>query len=224
MIQFIECVVIPYVVMNRQKLGLSHRQKALAIFDLFAAHRCQSVLDLLKRSGICVIFIPGGCTGELQPLDVSVNDYFKKQLKNCFSEWYASKIQDCLSEGSDIADITVDLRTSVLKLIHARWLIKIHSDLAQHSSVITDGFVKSGIQEAVANSGRQVVRLLETEVEEQHDCDVAEDVDDLNVAEENESEQDTGNTGSMNEHEVHQDDLPAAERQNVFDFVRAMLK
>lgn len=113
------------------------------------------MLDLLHKNGICVIFIPGGCIGELQPLDISVNDY-KKQLKNCFSNWYVSKIQQSLSSGTDVADISVDLRTSVLKPVHARWLIKTHADLAQQSTVITDGFTKSGIQEHVEKSGRQV--------------------------------------------------------------------
>jgi len=106
-------------------MGLSHRQKALAIFDLFAA-RCQAVLDLLKRNGICVIFIPGGCTGELQPLDLTVNDYYKKQLKNCFSDWYASKIHQNLANANDVTDVDIDLRTSVVKPVHARWLMQIH--------------------------------------------------------------------------------------------------
>lgn len=91
---------------------------------IYIAHRCQTVLDLLHKNGICVIFIPSGCTGERQPLDISVNDYYKKQLKNCFYNVYASKIQ----QGTDVADISVDLRTSVLKPVHARWFIKTHVD------------------------------------------------------------------------------------------------
>ena len=40
-----------------------------------------------------------GCTGELQPLYVSVNDMFKKKLKNSFSSLYAEQVSSDLSTG-----------------------------------------------------------------------------------------------------------------------------
>ena len=42
---------------------------ALAIFDVFQAHRCDSVLKKLNSYNIREVFVPAGCTGELQPLD-----------------------------------------------------------------------------------------------------------------------------------------------------------
>lgn len=55
---------------------------ALAIFDVFTAHCCSSVRTKLQTHNIHQVFIPAGCTGELQPLDVGVNQEFKQLMKN----------------------------------------------------------------------------------------------------------------------------------------------
>ena len=77
MLEYIECVIIPYVVETRNELDLPEDQPALAIFDVFAAHRCASVLEKLQSNNIHQIFVQASCTGELQPLDVGVNDRLK---------------------------------------------------------------------------------------------------------------------------------------------------
>ena len=55
----------------RYALDLPEDQTALAIFDVFAAHQCGSVLEKLQSNNIYQVFVPAGCTGELQPLDVT---------------------------------------------------------------------------------------------------------------------------------------------------------
>jgi hypothetical protein len=60
------------------------KQPALAVFDVFAAHRVNSFLTKLERAGIKVKFIPGGCTRELQPLVLSGNAQFKDAVKTQF--------------------------------------------------------------------------------------------------------------------------------------------
>ena len=64
--------MLPYVVETRKRMELAHDISAVAIMNVFAAHRCQAVLDYLEANHIKPIFVP-----ELQPLDVSVNDMFK---------------------------------------------------------------------------------------------------------------------------------------------------
>ena len=85
MIRYIEEVIAPYVRVVRESLGLSENHPALAVFDVFAAHRSQSVLDSLKTHHIKYVFVPAGCTGELQPLDLTFNDPFKREMKDCFT-------------------------------------------------------------------------------------------------------------------------------------------
>ena len=65
MLEYLDCVTIPYVVETRNALDLPEDQPALAIFDLFATHRCSSVLEKLQCNNIHQVFIPACCTGKL---------------------------------------------------------------------------------------------------------------------------------------------------------------
>ena len=49
MLHFIDCVIVPYVQTTRESLGLDKDHFALALFDVFASHRCESVLQALEK-------------------------------------------------------------------------------------------------------------------------------------------------------------------------------
>ena len=53
----------------------------LLVMDLFKSHNTQEIKDWLRTHGIVPSLVPGGCTGLVQPLDVSVNRPFKDILK-----------------------------------------------------------------------------------------------------------------------------------------------
>ena len=92
MLHFIESVIVPYVQSTKERLGLEKDNFALVHFDIFAAHRCDSILQSLERNHIKCIFIPANCTGELQLLDLTVNQVFKQELKACFIRWLAELV------------------------------------------------------------------------------------------------------------------------------------
>lgn len=134
---------------TRSELGLANDHPALAIFDVFQAHRCDSVLDALRQHHIHQVFVPAACTGELQPLDVSVNAQFKREMKDNFSRWYADEVKKGLDRGVKFQDLKVDLRASIIKPLHANWLILAISKLQSNSDIITRGFEKTGILDSV---------------------------------------------------------------------------
>ena len=96
MLQCLDNVIIPYFAATRRELGLPDDHVGLAIFDVFAAHRCDSVLKKLSSNHIHQIFVPALRTGELQPLDQSVNDEFKVLMKDSFVRWYAHEVETAL--------------------------------------------------------------------------------------------------------------------------------
>ena len=104
-------------------MDLPDDQPALAIFDVFAADHSYRDLDMLKSNNIHQIFIPASCTRELQPLDIGINDQFKTLLKQEFSRWYANAVQEEMRMGVEISEIKVDLRASLMKPLHANWLM-----------------------------------------------------------------------------------------------------
>ena len=60
------------------------------MFDVFAAHRIDSVLKLLEAHNIKCVFIPASCTDNL---DKVVNKAFKAKLKEEFNHWYAGEVE-----------------------------------------------------------------------------------------------------------------------------------
>ena len=73
----LDTILCPYMTEQRKLLNLESDATGLCIFDVFACHRCQQFLKKLHDCGIKHVFVPAGCTGLLQPLDISVNDPYK---------------------------------------------------------------------------------------------------------------------------------------------------
>ena len=94
---------------TRQDLELADDHCALAIFDVFHAHRCDSLLKKLSSNNIHQVFVPAGCTGDLQPLDLSVNEEFKAAMKSNFSRWYADEVKQALDNGISLENLNIDL-------------------------------------------------------------------------------------------------------------------
>ena len=47
---------------------------------------------MLEDLDIDTVFVPANCSGELQPLDLSVNKPVKDFLRAKFQDWYANEI------------------------------------------------------------------------------------------------------------------------------------
>ena len=61
------------------------------LYGMFSAHLTQGVSDAVKATNTDVAVIPGGLTGILQPLDVSINKPFKDGLRKRWMHWMATE-------------------------------------------------------------------------------------------------------------------------------------
>ena len=59
-------------------------------------------------------------------------------MKDCFINWYSDKL------AAD-PDTVVDLALSVVKPLHAKWLIHAMASLSECTSLIKSGFDKAGL-------------------------------------------------------------------------------
>jgi hypothetical protein len=76
-----EEVMIEWIAKILTPFALRHGiQRICLILDSFTVHRSESVRQMLMDHGISVVYIPGGMTAELQPLDVGVNGPFKHYI------------------------------------------------------------------------------------------------------------------------------------------------
>ena len=93
---------------------------ALAIFDVFKAHRGDRLLALLKKNGVSVVFVPASCTDKLQPLDQTINKKYKEEIKKHFQFWYSEMIagqqlrDKNVTEDDECQSVKIDLKTYML--------------------------------------------------------------------------------------------------------------
>ena len=153
MTRYVEMVLEPWLECCREELALSPTQRALVVLDVYKAHRTSDVLGVLKEAGFELVFVPGNCTSELQPLDVAVNSRFKAVLKERFTVWYADRVQSAIrSHPSDVQDaiesVQPDLRLSVMKPLHAQWITEAFDTVQQNTDIVRNGWLQSGITSA----------------------------------------------------------------------------
>ena len=92
-------------------------------------------------------YVPAAYTDQLQPLDLPLNKQYKYELKLKYNQWYANQVTTQLddSEDPDMLKVQIDTRTSVIKPLHAAWLIEVHQQMSTRSDPIPDGFKTAGL-------------------------------------------------------------------------------
>ena len=137
---------MPYIQNERQKLG-SESQKALLIYDVFRGQTTDRSLDALKENNIVASKVPPNMTHLYQPLDLTVNKSVKDFMKQKFGEWFSRQNNIGLENGQELDNIEIDYRLSVLKPLHANWLISLYNYMssAECKEIILSGWKKSGI-------------------------------------------------------------------------------
>ena len=150
MLRYVDTVLKPYIQYVRNRLEKPD-QKALLILDVFAAHRVATVMRKVEDAGFVLLYVPAACTDKLQPLDLLINKPFKEALKGAFHKWYSNEVVSQMSamedEGGEanMSAVRVDLRLSVIKPMHAQWLIEAHKAISQKGALIKESFVKAGL-------------------------------------------------------------------------------
>ena len=70
---YIQKITCPYIEETRKRLKLATDHRAVCTFDNFKAQCTDRILKILEDNNIDIVFVLANCTGELQPMDLSVN-------------------------------------------------------------------------------------------------------------------------------------------------------
>ena len=97
---------------------------------------------MLEENNIHSVLIPPAFTGELQPMDISVNKVVKSFIRNKFSEWYAEQAMELFYNDDDDP---VDLSTVRMKCVGAQWMVALYEYLTNNPHVIVHGFRHAGM-------------------------------------------------------------------------------
>ena len=112
----------------------------------------EPVKQKMKENHIFFVRVPVNMTNIFQPLDLTVNGSFKSLMKRKFTEWYSKETGKQLEENVPIEDIEIKLKVSVLKPLHASWLMEAYNHLTSSAvrEIIANGWKSAGITEAVS--------------------------------------------------------------------------
>ena len=145
----LENVIIPYVEKQRVSLNLDFDHPALLIMDVFKGQMTCAVRKLLNENHILMEKVPANLTYLFQPLNVQggPNGYVKRFMKKKFTLWYSDHVIRALDEGKDIKDVKISLKLSIVKPLHAKWLIEMynHMTASEGRDVCLKGWKVAGI-------------------------------------------------------------------------------
>ena len=109
---------------------------------------------MLEDLNVYTAFVPANCSGELQPLDLSVNKPVKDFLRAKFQDWYANEIlgsyEGELAGGSTLEPVKFPM--SRMKPLGAQWLIQMYEYMIAHPEIMKNGFRTVGIVDKLHDS------------------------------------------------------------------------
>ena len=191
MIEYITGVIVPFVEQKRDDLELDKDHAAVAIFDHFKGQLTEKVTQLLEENNIHSVLIPAAYTGDLQPMDISVNKALKSFMRKKFSEWYAEQVTELYCNGEDDP---VDLSSALMKCLGARWIEQAIEYLADNPHFIVSGFRHAGIYAAL--------EILDNDVDELPDYDNTSAESDCDLYDENQLSQNECTSDSTAKHHL----------------------
>ena len=72
--------------------------------DEFTGQMTGPVLEKLRDNKILLVRVPANMTNIFQPLDLTVNGFFKALMKKKSTEWYSKQIANELEKGTPLND------------------------------------------------------------------------------------------------------------------------
>ena len=86
-----------------------------------------------------------------QPLDLIVSKFAKDFMKGMFSTWFSRQISLGLENGVELDDIEVEYRLSLLKPLHAKYLVELYNHMStdEGKEIVANGRKKAGIFDAI---------------------------------------------------------------------------
>ena len=138
----------------------TERQRALLVLDSFSAHLTPAVKRKFKEINTVPVVIPGGCTSQVQPLDVCLNKPFKSHIRHYWSEYVISESRSLLPYQK--------VRPPTKQLV-ASWVSAGLRELQEKPDMVSRSFAACGI------AGSKPADMRPTELLEGQDCSDSED-------------------------------------------------
>lgn len=140
-IEYIQRIIVPYYQKQAEDKKIDYgEQHAILLLDVW--HRDKTFLDFMaqKFPRIHLVFVPGGCTGLIQPCDVFIQRPFKHALLQQFSKWAAQEVLNELSKGKTAEDIRLDLSITRVREVSCSWILFAWTKVMQMTEMMETGW------------------------------------------------------------------------------------
>ena len=101
----------------------------MLLFDVFKGQITDKATKFIEDNNCVIVHVPNNMTDHVQQFDLNVNCHTKEFLKQKFECWYAEQIINQPEGGSSVYDAKAPLKLSIVKLIHAKWLLSLYDHL-----------------------------------------------------------------------------------------------
>jgi hypothetical protein len=119
----VDNIIAPYFEKTKVALNLLPEQCSVWKIDCWSVHKSVEFLGWMKKNhaNIIVIFVPGGCTGIWQPLDVGVQRVMKLSIKRSAHRDIVDEVSAQIASGTN--EIRLDVTLSTLRDRAVRWVV-----------------------------------------------------------------------------------------------------
>ena len=140
---YVNEILVPFFMRQCEEMKLSYfDQHFILIVDVW--HRDKDWLEFMsvEYPRIHLVFVPGGCTGEIQPCDVFIQRPFKHALLTQFSQWAAQQVLNELAKGTCAIDVKLDFAIGSVRDQSCAWILVAWSKIKSMKSMMMDGWAK----------------------------------------------------------------------------------
>jgi hypothetical protein len=145
----VDNIIAPYFDRTKEELGLPPSQCSIWKIDCWSVHKSDEFVTWMKKNhnSIIIIFVPGGCTGVWQPLDVGIQRILKLSLKRSAHHDVVKEVSDQISAREDIK---LDTTIGTLSDRSVGWIANAMKDINDKDLtkkvcfilIACDGFIK----------------------------------------------------------------------------------
>lgn len=168
-LKWIDVILLPWKKKQIELLNLPTSQKMILKIDLHYSHKDKDVLQHLEANNIVPVFIPGGCTNELQELDVAVNKLFKDAVRKAFRDYCHRSFNHWINVLENTPETFVfNLRMSALKPKMTSYVTRglLALQTPEMRKAIQDSFSGAGRLEVCRSPERLVVARAASQEDE----------------------------------------------------------
>ncbi|KAJ7604624.1 hypothetical protein B0H17DRAFT_1120943 [Mycena rosella] len=130
-------VIAPYFERVKKELGLPESQMSIWKIDCWSVHKSKEFMAWMKlhHPRIIVIFVPGGCTGLWQPLDVGIQRLLKLSIKRSAHRDLVNEALVQIKAGKPPHEIKLDTTVGTLRNRSVGWIVQAIHDLSDPATI-----------------------------------------------------------------------------------------